>query len=168
MVYLKKIRSLIPFVIVLILFVYVFNFAFPCFQIPSESMEDTIMTSDFVFANSFVSEYKRGQVVIFKEDGKNVIKRVIGIAGDVIDIKDGRVYINDDDKKEYLNPSGVVTESPQEHFEVPDGCIFVMGDNRGNSKDSRFMDEPYIPTENVKGVALFTFGIRGGVHARLL
>ena len=105
-------------------------------------------------------DLKRGEVVIFKPYRNNntlYIKRIIGLPNDIIEIKNSFVYINGIKLNEsYLKPNTLT--DPKMEVHVPDDCIFVLGDNRSVSKDSRLLG--CIPIENVVGHAMFKFNIR--------
>lgn len=124
-----------------------------CFnKIPSGSMEPTVPTHSLTV--SWRLPYllgdpspKRGDIVVFQspDEDKLLIKRVIGLPGDEIRFLNGEVYVNGEKQTDSYGP----TYAPKETYNVPDGCMFVMGDNRGNSKDSRYMDTTYIPISNI-------------------
>lgn len=113
-------------------------------SIPSGSMENTIMTGDRVFGFRLAylfSEPKRGDIVIFKypeDESINYIKRIIGLPGETVTIQNGLVYI-DDSETPLDEPYVAETPLPIRDgvYEVPDGCYFMMGDNRNHSSDSR-------------------------------
>ncbi|NOX29427.1 MAG: signal peptidase I [Actinobacteria bacterium] len=124
------------------------TFLFQAFFIPSGSMEQTLQVGDRVLVNKISYDYgdlSRGDVVVFHRppaaprtdsDVEEFIKRVIGLPGDTLEAIDGQVYINGVAIEEpYIDPGDVTTNLPR--TEVPDGYIFVMGDNRNNSTDSR-------------------------------
>jgi len=153
------------FVIVLVAFVLVFGlvrpFVFESFRIPTESMVPTLEVGDRVLANKFVYSFTkpgRGDIVVFGGVGgeeETLIKRVVGVAGDEILVQDGVLFVNGDSQKEpYLN-----TEFPSRDsygpVAVPEGHVFLMGDNRGNSSDSRVFGP--VPLENLEGKAFFRF-----------
>jgi signal peptidase I len=129
--------------------VVVKTFLFQAFYIPSESMEPTLKPGDRVLVNKLsykVHPIHRGDIVVFKRPPaetsdpaiKDLIKRVIGLPGDTIESIDNKVYINGKPLNEpYLEP-GTPTASLIKHVIAP-GEYFVMGDNRTNSKDSRFI-----------------------------
>lgn len=130
-------------------------------NVPSGSMEPTIMTGSrmigFRLSYTF-SEPERGDIIIFKypdDTSINYVKRIIGLPGETVEIKDGCVYIDGEVLEEdYLE---VVTEGDFGPYEVPEGCYFVMGDNRNNSHDSRYWDNTYVPEENIIGKALLCY-----------
>ena len=94
------------------------------------------------------------------EQGEFLIKRVIGLPGDVITFDDGYVYRNGDVlDEEYLAEQGVTKHGNQEKYIVPDGCVFVLGDNREHSADSRYMDNPYVPIPDIVSKMLISFPI---------
>jgi signal peptidase I len=124
-------------------------FLIQAFWIPSPSMEPTLDVGDRVLVNKLSYKFHdvhRGDVVVFErppgastgEDGeiKDLIKRVIAIGGDTIEAREGNVYVNGEPIDEnYLEPG-----TPTDHLpptEIPPGHVFVMGDNRTNSEDSR-------------------------------
>ena len=122
------------------------TFLFQAFYIPSESMEPTLEKGDRVLVNKLsydLHDVHRGDIVVFERpkgqpesDIKDLIKRVIGLPGDTIEAKDGVVYIDGKALEEGYLVHGVTTDSlPRQ--EVPAGHVFVMGDNRGDSADSR-------------------------------
>lgn len=106
----------------------------------SNNMEPTIMEGqvctvserDYVLTNP-----KRGEVVLFKIDGKTFILRVIGLPSETIVIEDGAVYIDGTILNEPYLPKGTITESDTKEFEVLEDFYFLMGDNRVQSYDSR-------------------------------
>lgn len=121
------------------------QFLFAHTQIPTPSMEPTIMTGDHMVISRLPYYYRNpvhGEIVIFKHDGEFLVKRLIGEPGDVINLIEGKVYINDTllDESAYLNSS---IETYPLHpdinfpFIVPEDSYFVMGDNRTRSADSR-------------------------------
>ncbi len=132
-----------------------------CFnKIPSGSMEPTIRTHSLTI--SWRLPYlvgdpapERRDIVVFQspDEDKLLIKRVIGLPGDEIRFLNGDVYINGEKLDEPYGPS----VAPQESYTVPEGCMFVMGDNRSNSRDSRYMDTPYVPISNIYARMLFAF-----------
>ena len=133
-------------------------------KIPSESMENTIMTGDRVvgFRLSYLfSEPKRGDIIIFKfpDDEKfYYVKRIIGEPGDIIDIKDGKIYLNNSDTplvEDYIKEEMV--PEPDMHFEVPEDSYFCMGDNRNNSADSRRWQNKYVHKDKIIAKVIFRY-----------
>jgi signal peptidase I len=146
-------------------FVLVFGFVRPfvveAYRIPTESMVPTLEVSDRVLASKFIYrifEPERGDIVVFDsvdEDDQTLIKRVVGVAEDEIQVQGGVLYLNDEAQEEpYLNDADQF-RSYYGPTVVPEGHIFVMGDNRGNSADSRVFGP--LPLENLKGEAFMRF-----------
>lgn len=128
--------------------------------VPTTSMYPTVFANDRVLVNKFIyrfSDVERQDIIVFTpndsiEEKKDLLKRVIGLPGDKVKIENGCVYING----EVLDESFYDRDIPHYTFaevEVPEGCIFVLGDNRNNSFDSHLWQDPFVPIENIKGKA---------------
>jgi signal peptidase I len=152
-------------IIILVSFVLVFGFVRPfvveAFYIPSESMLPTLEVGDRVFVNKFVyrlGEPERGDIVVFRTlegGGEDLIKRVVGVPGDSVSVRGGALFVNGERWEEpYLND-----EFPDGSFYdptiVPEGHVFVMGDNRANSRDSRVFGP--VPLRSIQGEAFVSF-----------
>ena len=129
-------------------------------KIPSASMEPTIMTGDRLIGNrlAYINDLpQRGDIVIFKYpdyEKEYFIKRVIGLPGETVTVKNGLVYIDDSDTP--LDESDYVVTTPLGDFgpyKVPEGAYFMMGDNRNNSMDSRYWNHPYVYKDKILGKA---------------
>lgn len=132
-------------------------------KIPSESMEDTIMTGDRIFGNRLAyinKDPQRFDIVIFKypdDESQLFIKRVIGLPGETVEIRDGKVYI---DGAETPLDDSFTPEPPQGNWGpevVPEGSYFMLGDNRNRSKDSRFWTNTFVKKEKILGKAVLRY-----------
>ena len=132
--------------------------------IPSGSMENTIMTKDRIIAfrlSYLFDKPERQDIIVLKspreDENKLYLKRIIGLPGETITILDGKVYINDNEqplqepylKEDMLGDFGEYT--------IPDGHYFVMGDNRNNSFDSRYWENPFVPEDKILGKAILRY-----------
>lgn len=159
--FIKEAKDLI-FVIVtaLIMALLIHSYVFARVDVDGPSMQSTLHNKDVLFIEKVSTEMKkvkRGDIVVFDSkdvNGSNYIKRVIGIENDKIELKDDKVYLNDQELNEpYLDPQAVTQPlTSQTKFTVPKGCIFVLGDNRTNSTDSRILGP--INLNDVKGHAI--------------
>jgi signal peptidase I len=152
-------------VILVVSFVLVFGFVRPfvveAFWIPSASMVPTLKYGDRVLVNKFIyrfTEPERRDVIVFKsvqDDQQDLIKRVVGVSGDEVAVRGGRLFVNGERQREpYVNK-----KLPDRSFaaptKVPENHVFVMGDNRANSQDSRVFGP--VPKENIEGEAFLRF-----------
>ncbi len=122
------------------------TFLFQAFFIPSESMEPTLVNRDRVIVNKLsyqLHDVNRGDLIVFGrppnepvEDIEELIKRVVAVEGETVEARDGSVYINRQRLHEPYLTEGTFTAAFGP-VEVPPGHVFVLGDNRGNSRDSR-------------------------------
>lgn len=153
--------KMIIFVVIVVLIVN--NFLLINAKIPSESMEQTIMTGDRVFGNRLAYLFekpKRFDIVIFKypdHEKELFIKRIVGLPGETVEIKDGKVYI--DGSEEPLDDSFTPEEPLGDYgpYVVPENSYFMLGDNRNYSKDSRFWNNPYVAEEKILGKAVIRY-----------
>lgn len=125
-------------------------------RVESISMQPTLYPGDYVIVNKLAYRFKgnpdRGDVIVFRyppnPEAIPYIKRVIGLPGDRIHVANGKVYVND---QSVIEPYLVVPTNRGGDWTVPAGQLFVMGDNRNNSSDSRSWG--YVPLENIIGRA---------------
>lgn len=128
-----------------------------------EAPSDTVVSLYNIDLKNPVAKYNEVKGVwnkfkyyVLEVNKSSYIKRVIGVAGDHIKIEDGKVYRNGEELKEDYLAEGVITEGKNySDVFVPENCIFVMGDNRGHSVDSR--DFGCIPVEKVESRVAFRF-----------
>ena len=163
----KKGGGFLEFLVILVVaFALVFGFVRPfvleAFYIPSESMVPTLLVGDRVFVNKFVYRFwepERGDIVVFQSvegEGEDLIKRVIGAPGDRVAIINGVLHVNGEPQEEsYVRDGRPLDSGPNGPTRVPEGEVFVMGDNRANSRDSRFFGP--VPVENIEGEAFVIF-----------
>lgn len=149
--------SIIAAIIIAVTFrTYVFARA----DVEGKSMYSTLNDKDVLFVEKIsllTHSFKHGQIVIFDSGNLNkdiYVKRVIAVPGDEIEIKDGKVYLNGSELKEnYLDKNTVTNPGPfltqNGKYKVPEGYVFVLGDNRGDSVDSRMLGP--ISTKALKG-----------------
>jgi len=174
-------------VIAVILALFIRTLVVQAFKIPTGSMEENLLIGDHLLVNKFVfgptatslerallpvAPIKRGEVIVFKypeEPDRDFIKRVIGLPGEKVELREKKVYINDKPLDEpyvhFLQPPGqnsefheVTSFDVRERYgpvTVPPNHYFVMGDNRDNSQDSRYWG--FLPRELVKGKALVIY-----------
>ena len=164
-----------PVVIAVLIALFIRAFVVQAFKIPSSSMEPTLLVGDHLLVNKFIYgiripytdikffQYRkpqRGDIIVFifpKDRKKDFIKRVIATEGEKVVIIRNKIYIND---KLIDDPWGHFT-MPRSTIEdygpvkVPEDSLFVMGDNRDNSQDSRFWG--FVKLNEVKGKALIIY-----------
>lgn len=170
-----------PIVIAILIALFIRSFVVQAFKIPSSSMEPTLLIGDHILVNKFIygiripftgvklfqwNHPKRGDVIVFiypNDPSKDFIKRVIAVEGERVDIVKDKVLING---KEIEDPWGVYSDRPDwtrfpgstgkyEHVVVPKGHVFVLGDNRDNSADSRVWG--FVPLRDIKGKAFIIY-----------
>lgn len=141
------------------------------YEIPTESMVPTIQANDRIIANRVIYRFRdvdRGDIVVFdpprsasrycgEAGGGNIpfVKRVIGIEGDTVELRqDGPTLVNGEPLVvPEARPNPAQQGRPSRTFQVPEGHIFVLGDNRPDSCDSHQWPDPYVPIGNVIGQA---------------
>lgn len=143
----------------------IFKFIIQIAWVPSGSMETTLPTKSamlgwhlsYVLADPMP---ERGDIVTFwdEEMQRVLVKRVIGLPGETVSFRDGYTYIDGQKLDESYLPTQGITQCANT-FAVPEGCIFVMGDNRTGSNDSRFLSQPYIPVDAIQGHMLAAISI---------
>ncbi len=154
----KFYAKLIAFVAAFAAAMLIFSINFKLMRSTSGSMEPTIMVGDYGVMYKYAYEHsapKHGDLIVFTYHGETGGKRVIGTPGDTISFQDGYVYRNGKRLKENYLPSSDTETICYQEFKVPAGSVFVMGDNREISYDSRAWDDPYIPYSHIKGKILF-------------
>jgi signal peptidase I len=156
-------------VLTLIIFFVIQTFVAQPYKVQQQSMEHTLEPDQYVLVDKLTPRfdtYKRGDIVVFTpptawapEDGTPFIKRVIGLGGDTIEVRDGSVYVNGTKINEpYLyaaspggSPQPTTVSGDASRWVVADGDLFLMGDHRENSQDSRTFGE--VPVSQVIGRA---------------
>ena len=178
----SKIREFIEGILAAVLIaLLITTFVIKMYKIPSRSMVPTLLVGDQLVVNKFIygikipyfrntiipiTDPQRGDIIVFiypKDRSIDFIKRVIGVSGDTIEIKDKKIFING---KVFTDNTGIYTDKiiypgsvqPRDNFgpvTVPKGSLFVLGDNRDESMDSRFWG--FVDLKDVQGKAFIIY-----------
>jgi signal peptidase I len=159
------------FAIAIVLALIIRMFVIEAFKIPSGSMIPSLLVGDHLLVSKFAYKFgepKRGDIVVFKypdDPSRNFIKRIIGVGGDTIEIREKVVYVNGV-KREEPYVQHVFEEvlparySPRDNFgpvTVPSNAFFMLGDNRDSSLDSRFWENRFVKRRAIVGKALIIY-----------
>lgn len=155
-----KLYKYINFGLFAFAYLYILLFVISVNHIPTASMEPAVMANDMCISNRLAyvrKEPQAGDVIIFEvNDGQTLYcKRIVAVGGDMVTFKNGYVYINGEqlDESAYLGED--VETNCLNEFEVPDGHVFCLGDNREVSYDARYWEEPYVNVDDIVGKVMF-------------
>lgn len=166
--------------VAIVLALFIRTFVVQAFKIPSGSMLNTLLIGDHILVNKFiygvrfpftgtvlipVADPHRDDIVVFKfpeDPSKDFIKRVVAVEGDTVEIRNKKVYVNGELQQKdfaiYLDPYVQFSEQNRDNLgplKVPENSIFVMGDNRDYSYDSRFWG--FVDLKDLKGKAFMIY-----------
>lgn len=152
---------IVSILIAVVLAFFIRHYIVELYMVEGPSMRPTLQNGERLVVNKFTYRFNKpakDEIIVFRyprDPSRDFIKRVIAEPGDTIEIKDGRVFVNG----QLLNEPYILdkTRGSYNLATVPEGHIFVMGDNRNNSEDSRFRDVGFVSYDLVKGKAMMIF-----------
>ena len=152
---------IVSIVVAVALAMFIRTFIVELYVVDGPSMRPTLESEERLVVNKFIYRFRppeKGEVLVFqypRDPSRDFIKRVIAAPGDTIEIRAGRVLVND----QLLTEDYILEKTRSEYPKstVPEGHVFVMGDNRNNSEDSRFADVGFVPYDLIKGKAMLVF-----------
>jgi signal peptidase I len=180
-------------IIAVVLALVIRTFVVQAFKIPSGSMEDTLLIGDHILVNKLayglhmpfsdmkldffglLNDPQRGDIVVFpfpRDPSRDFIKRVVGLPGERVEVRNHRVYVNGEALKEpyvRLDERAAMPPSRYSHWGpevVPAGKLFVLGDNRDNSADGR--DWGFLDSDGVKGRAFIIYWSWDGIPPKVI
>ena len=150
----KKIMNILSYVLVIVIALLIKQFVFSPIKVNGSSMYPTLRDGDIMFLNEIgyhLNGLKRFDIVVVNTENDRIIKRVIGLPGEYVEYKDNILYINGEEVKENFDHEITHNFKLDEigHDKIPDGYYFVVGDNRGDSLDSRKIG--LISKDQIKG-----------------
>lgn len=148
-------KELIPYVIIIVVVLFVKNYIIAPVQVRGDSMDSTLQSGDVMLLNRLQFKrygVKRFDIVVVDDHDTYIIKRIIGLPGDIVEIKDERLIINGEEFDEYYLDEGTHTDDLI--VEVPKGHYYILGDNREESLDSRILGP--IEEDKIQGIAKIT------------
>lgn len=154
----------VSLIIAIAIVLFIFTFIAQPVKVPTGSMEPTVMTNDLLIMEKLSKwwrDYKFGDILVFYHNPDNMggelyLKRLIGLPGDTIEVRNGVLYRNGERVEEpYLH--GLVMNGSYGPVVVPEGHYFFMGDNRNRSHDARRWVNTFVPFDAVKGRAFFRY-----------
>ncbi|MDP2872718.1 MAG: signal peptidase I [Bacillota bacterium] len=154
-------REIAETIIIAVILAFIVRwFVVETFVVIGPSMEPTLNDMERLFVNKLVyrlHDPERGDIIVFaypRDPSRDFIKRVIGVPGETVELRDGRIFVDD----KFIPERVVVFPDHQSTYgpvEVPAGHVFVLGDNRRNSEDSRYFG--FVPFGNIRGKALLMY-----------
>lgn len=153
--FIQNMKETIPYLIAIVVIILIRTYIISPIRVDGPSMNNTLSNNDLLFLKKYEHDYERYDIIVFKFGKDKLIKRVIGLPGEEIEIKNNLVYINGEVIEEpYLDEENLDSNSSDmEKITVPAGTYFVMGDNRRESFDSRYFGP--ISKNQIFGVADF-------------
>lgn len=165
----KILKEAIPYIIILFVVILIRLFIVSPVRVDGNSMYPTFNNGDYLLLEKFNRNFKRFDIVVLNYNGDKLVKRVIGLPGDKVEYKDDKLYINGKYIKESFLDKEYVKKQKEKsstgnftedfniellgHTVIPDGYYFVVGDNRGNSADSRLIG--LVPKNKIAGKVIF-------------
>ena len=150
-------KNIIPYVIIVIVVVLIRSFIVTPVRVDGESMMPTLADREILILKKYDHKFERFDVIVFDYNRNRLIKRVIGLPGDYVEYKNDKLYINGKRIAEPFVRNSKTSDFKLEDIElskISNGCYFVMGDNRGNSTDSRIIGE--VCEDEIKGSTNFS------------
>ena len=153
----KIIKELYPYVIIVVCVVLFRTFIATPVRVDGDSMRESLHNGDILILNKLDNNYKRFDVVVVNYNNSKLVKRIIGLPGENIEYKNNKLYINNKkiDDVETIRTLDFSLEELYDINKIPKDYYFVMGDNRGNSLDSRDYRVGLIKKEDIVGVTIF-------------
>ena len=153
----KILKSILPYIIIILTVILIRTFVLTPVIVSGSSMADTLKDGEILILKKYDKTYERFDIVVFDLGDSKLVKRVVGLPGETLEIKEGHVYIN-----------GEINESVDEHiketyigdygpYTIPENCYFMMGDNRNNSLDSRFWENKFVEEDDILGKVIFKY-----------
>lgn len=144
-------------VLALVVALVIRTFVVEVYRVDGSSMQNTLHTEERVLVNKFLFRWQirppqHGDIIVFqypRQPDRDFIKRVVAVAGDTVEMRQGKVYVNG--KRFPEVPTVRMTDQDFPPRVVPDGSVWVLGDNRNNSEDSRYFGQ--VPLRNIRGLA---------------
>ena len=147
----KIVKEIVPYIVIIVVVVLIRLFIATPVRVDGDSMNPTLSNNQILLLNKMDKNYKRFDVIVFNHNGNKLVKRIIGLPGDKVTYTDNKLYINDKLIKEKY------TRKNTDDFtsdKVPSDMYFVLGDNRSNSLDSRYIG--FISKSDIEGVVNFS------------
>ena len=151
-------KEIIPYLIIILVVVLIRSFIITPVKVDGESMLPTLADNEILILKKYDHKFKRFDIVVFDYNNNRLIKRIIGLPGDYVEYKNDKLYINGKRIKDFKLED-------IELDKISQGCYFVMGDNRGNSTDSRIIGE--VCENEIKGstnLSIYPFNKIGKIN----